>query len=231
MLSGTLARARSLFAALCVVLFKRRNEQRCSLLSTYSGFSTGPKIWIVYINALLDHQVQGCLWACYGLITGVADVEVQQPWSCLTASDGIGSARSLGPRGMEKKETRVIEEEGMSLNAPLTPQNEIDRLPEVIAPSTIFFGRKYCYRQIGDSISRRRWGSRLWSKGCVCVLCCRRCGVSWCFISHARPFLTRPPLSFCIWTIFFFPCPSLQLLSHFIFYYPITHYHTASISS
>lgn len=57
----------------------------------------------------------------------------------------------------------------MSLNAPLTPQNEIDRFTEVIAPSTIFFGRKYCYRQIGDSISRRRWGSRLWSKGCVCV--------------------------------------------------------------
>lgn len=40
---------------------------------------------------------------------------------------------------------------------------------EVIAPSTIFFGRKYCYRQIGDSITCRRWGSRLWSKGCVCV--------------------------------------------------------------
>lgn len=60
-----------------------------------------------------------------------------------------------------------MEEEGMSHNAPLTPQNEIDRLAEVIAPSTIFFGRKYCYRQMGDSISGRRWGSRLWSKGCV----------------------------------------------------------------
>lgn len=55
-----------------------------------------------------------------------------------------------------EEETEVIEETGMSLNAPLTPQNEIDRLAEVIAPSTIFFGRKYCYRQIGDSISCRR---------------------------------------------------------------------------
>jgi len=40
--------------------------------------------------------------------------------------------------------------------SPNSHQNEIDRLAEVIAPSTIFFGRKYCYRQIGDSISVRR---------------------------------------------------------------------------
>ena len=88
------------------------------------------------------------------------------------ALDRRHSTLSL-PHGTEKRETAVIEEEGMSLNAPLTPQNEIDRLAEVIAPSTIFFGRKYCYRQIGDSISGRRWGSRLWSKGCVCPLLLR----------------------------------------------------------
>ncbi|KAK7922026.1 hypothetical protein WMY93_008928 [Mugilogobius chulae] len=34
-------------------------------------------------------------------------------------------------------------------------ESKIDRLAEVIAPSTIFFGRKYCYRQIGDSINEQ----------------------------------------------------------------------------
>lgn len=88
----------------------------------------------------------------------------------------VGAALAPSILVARRKGDGVKEEEGMSLNAPITPQNEIDKLPEVIAPSTIFFGRKYCYRQIGDSISCRRWGSRLWSKGCVCPLLSRlRC--------------------------------------------------------
>lgn len=94
---------------------------------------------------------------------------MQPPWHCLPALPSIEGRALCHSPWHEERETEVIEEEeGINLNAPLTPQNEIDRLAEVIAPSTIFFGRKYCYRQIGDSISSRRWGSRLWSKGCVC---------------------------------------------------------------
>lgn len=99
----------------------------------------------------------------------------------------------------------------MGLNAPLTPQNEIDRLAEVIAPSTIFFGRKYCYRQIGDSISGRRWGSRLWSKGCVCPLVLRlQCLLMLCIF--ALPFLPCTlSLSFCIFPVLYLsPSSSLS---------------------
>lgn len=121
---------------------------------------------IIHVDALLDHRAQrwtpGCFQPRYGLITGVADVEVQQPWHCPSACDERVALLPSQRKGDGWWG-------GVSLNAPLTPQNEIDRFTEVIAPSTIFFGRKYCYRQIGDSISRRRWGSRLWSKGCVCV--------------------------------------------------------------
>ena len=94
--------------------------------------------------------------ASYRLITGEDDM-----WRCSC----LGIVAPLFLRWMAQhshspwhteRKTEVIEEEGMILNAPLTPQNEIDRLTEVIAPSTIFFGRKYCYRQIGDSISGRR---------------------------------------------------------------------------
>lgn len=104
-------------------------------------------------------------------------MEVQHSWHfSLCPSVMVGAALALSLLVARRKGDGVIEEEGMSLNAPLTPQNEIDKLPEVNAPSTIFFGRKYCYRQIGDSISCRRWGSRLWSKGCVCPLLSRlRC--------------------------------------------------------
>lgn len=88
-------------------------------------------------------------------------------------------------------------EEGMSLNAPLTPQNEIDKLPEVIAPSTIFLGRKYCYRQIGDSISCRRWGSRLWSKGCVCPLLSRLLCLLMLYLFCLA--FSRPRTLFCLY--------------------------------
>lgn len=115
---------------------------------------------------------------------------MQPPWHCLPALPSIEGATLCHSPWHRERETEVIEEEGkgMSLNAPLTPQNEIDRLAEVIAPSTIFFGRKYCYRQIGDSISGRRWGSRLWSKGCVCPLLLRlQCLLMLCM--SALPFL------------------------------------------
>lgn len=77
------ARATSLFMH-SFVLFKGRNEQRDSRLSSCSG-------QIIHLNALLDHRAQcwtrGCFQARYGLITGVADVEVQQPWHCPSACD------------------------------------------------------------------------------------------------------------------------------------------------
>lgn len=157
-------------------------------------------------------------------------MEVQQPWHCPSACDervalppSVLVAQRKGDRG---------DRGGVSLNAPLTPQNEIDRFTEVIAPSTIFFGRKYCYRQIGDSISRRRWGSRLWSKGCVCVcplLSRLRC-LLMLYLS-CLAFSPPPNPHFLYLNHIFSPCLSFQLLSHFIFYYPITHYHTASVSS
>lgn len=41
-------------------------------------------------------------------------------------------------------------------------------------------------------------------------------------------FSSAQPSLFVSKPYFFSPCPSFQLLSHFIFYYPIMHYHTAS---
>lgn len=129
---------------------------------------------------------------------------MQPPWHCLPALPSIeGTALCHSPWHRERK-TELIEEEGMSLSAPLTPQNEIDRLAEVIAPSTIFFGRKYCYRQIGDSISGRRWGSRLWSKGCVCPLLLRlQCLLMLLMISMPCPFSPILLLSFYIQPLLF----------------------------
>lgn len=111
---------------------------------------------------------------------------------------------------------------GRSLRAPLTPQNEIDRLTEVIAPSTIFFGRKYCYRQIGDSISGRRWGSGLWSKGCVCPLLLRlQCLLM--FYLSALPFLPCTVSSFLyLFRTFSHPCTS------FVFFFHFSHLTTAT---
>lgn len=117
----------------------------------------------------------------------------------------------------------------MSLDAPLTPQNEIDRFTEVIAPSTIFFGRKYCYRQIGDSISRRRWGSRLWSKGCVCPLLSRLRCLLMLYLSCLA--FSRPPSPLFLYLNHIFPHACPFSCFHISFYYPITHYHTASVSS
>lgn len=125
------------------------------------------------------------------------------PWHCLPALPSIERHGSLSlPLSAQRRQTEVMErEKGMSLNAPLTPQNEIDRLAEVIAPSTIFFGRKYCYRQIGDSISGRRWGWRQWSKGSVCPLWLRlQCLLM--FILCALPFFTH------ILSLFLYPNPT-----------------------
>lgn len=148
---------------------------------------------------------------------------MQPPWHCLPALPSIeGTALSHSPWHGER-ETEVIEEEGMSLNAPLTPQNEIDRLAEVIAPSTIFFGRKYCYRQIGDSISGRRWGSRLWSKGCVCPLLLRLQCLLMLYLS-ALPFLPhRRSLSFCIKPRLVLLRPPPSPTASFTSYYLDTH--------
>lgn len=141
---------------------------------------------------------------------------MQPPWHCLPALPSIeGTALCHSPWHRER-ETEVIEEEGMSLNAPLTPQNEIDRLAEVIAPSTIFFGRKYCYRQIGDSISGRRWGSRLWSKGCVCPLLLRLSPDALSLCPALSPLHTHS-FSFCINPCFSLISPSLSLcFFHFL---------------
>lgn len=144
---------------------------------------------------------------------------VQPPWHCLPALPSIeGKAHCHSPWHGER-ETEVIEEEGMSLNAPLTSQNEIDRLAEVIAPSTIFFGRKYCYRQIGDSISGRRWGSRLWSKGCVCPLQLRLQCLLMLYLS-ALPFL---PIFFIS---LFVPYPYFFFSLCFFTFYVLLPHHT-----
>lgn len=112
----------------------------------------------------------------------------------------------------------------MSLNAPLTSQNEIDRLAEVIAPSPIFFGRKYCYRQIGDSISGRRWGSRLWSKGCFCPILLRSQCLMMLYLS-ALPFLPHTlSLSFCICSLLFLSPTYSLCLFHFLRHCFITYY-------
>lgn len=153
-------------------------------------------------------------WVSYTetrLITGADDM-----WRCSRL--GIVSLpcprwktqHSVTPMARKKK-TETIEEEGMSLNAPLTPQNEIDRLAEVIAPSTIFFGRKYCYRQIGDSISCRRWGSRLWSKGCDCPLLWR---LQCLLMLYLSPILLL--LSLCVQPILFHLPHTPSCFSHIL---------------